>query len=186
MDINDNGEIVGYSDRQTGYFHGFVWSEKTGMTDIGALSDPGVSFAMAINNKGQVVGMGRLSGMYQPMILWTEQEGLEMIGTFPGENYASPVAINEQGQAVGSAADGSTFSAFMYSIKLGSCELEIFPVEIKALPWVSTTMGLLSAIPFFPIVAIPTKKFRVLFGRIKKAYLLFNLSQVTQPTWRWQ
>ncbi|OGP51892.1 MAG: hypothetical protein A2Y79_09185 [Deltaproteobacteria bacterium RBG_13_43_22] len=158
MDINDNGEIVGYSDRQTGYFHGFVWSEKTGMTDIGALSDPGVSFAMAINNKGQVVGMGRLSGMYQPMILWTEQEGLEMIGTFPGENYASPVAINEQGQAVGSAADGSTFSAFMYSNKIGFLRIGDLPGGDKSTAVGINNNGIVVGYSFFSDSSNPDKK----------------------------
>jgi probable HAF family extracellular repeat protein len=57
--INDAGQIIGSSHLPGGppnVVHAFVWSEATGMQDIGAL--PGVGFAEAysINNLGSIVG----------------------------------------------------------------------------------------------------------------------------------
>jgi probable HAF family extracellular repeat protein len=49
-DINNRGEIVGYSQAASGELHAFVWKEKRGMVDLG----PGS--AMAINDELPWIG----------------------------------------------------------------------------------------------------------------------------------
>jgi probable HAF family extracellular repeat protein len=57
--INDAGQIVGSSHLPGGppnVVHAFVWSQATGMQDIGALPGIGFAEAYAINNLGLIVG----------------------------------------------------------------------------------------------------------------------------------
>jgi probable HAF family extracellular repeat protein len=57
LDVNDVGEVVGWSNTANGEMHAFLWRDGT-MTDLGArLADPTrMSQAMEINNRGQVLG----------------------------------------------------------------------------------------------------------------------------------
>jgi len=52
--INDSGQVVGYSHRNDGYDHAFLYDGT--MHDLGVLGG-GTSFAYDINNSGQVVGV---------------------------------------------------------------------------------------------------------------------------------
>ncbi|TVQ16373.1 MAG: DUF3466 family protein, partial [Balneolaceae bacterium] len=52
-DINDHGQVVGYSSTAEGY-RAFYWDEIKGMIELPSLG--GNSQAKAINNKGQIVG----------------------------------------------------------------------------------------------------------------------------------
>ncbi len=59
--INNNGQIVGYSETASGDFHAFVYGGFT-MTDINTLIDPSSGWtlqgAYGINDLGQIVGYG--------------------------------------------------------------------------------------------------------------------------------
>jgi probable HAF family extracellular repeat protein len=68
--INERGQVVGWSYTTSGACHAFLWTEKEGMVDLGTLSDgDDWSWALGINNRGQIVGMtaaGHTRGL-----LWT-------------------------------------------------------------------------------------------------------------------
>jgi len=58
--ISDTGVIVGHSATPSGYEHGFVWTEKSGMVDLGTLADIGYptynsSFAAGVNKVGTLI-----------------------------------------------------------------------------------------------------------------------------------
>jgi len=58
--ISNTGLIVGHSTTAEGYEHGFVWSEKTGIVDLGTLAAAGypaykASWATAINRSGTLI-----------------------------------------------------------------------------------------------------------------------------------
>ena len=56
--INNRGEVVGASDLAgDAVFHGFVWSQSTGMRDVIPLPGDTYSYALAINDAGEVVGL---------------------------------------------------------------------------------------------------------------------------------
>ncbi len=63
-DINNNGQIVGYTFSD---FRALLWDNGV-ISDINTLIDPSSGWilgsANAINNKGQIVGEGRLNGQY--------------------------------------------------------------------------------------------------------------------------
>ncbi len=54
FDINNKGQVVGYSDIGNGEYRAFYWDQKNGMIELP--SDGKNSIARAINNHGQIVG----------------------------------------------------------------------------------------------------------------------------------
>jgi probable HAF family extracellular repeat protein len=58
--INDNGQVVGYSDVMSGTTHGFIWDELNGMIDLNdcLVGEDGWEFhhAIEINNNGEIIG----------------------------------------------------------------------------------------------------------------------------------
>lgn len=70
-DINDRGQVVGYSSIRPGEFtmHAFLWEDGE-MQDLGTLGGPN-SRASAVNNRGQVVGESLEDESSERAVLWT-------------------------------------------------------------------------------------------------------------------
>jgi len=102
-DINDGGQIIGYSGSAFLY-------ENSAITDLGI----GVgSLAMGINESGQIVGS---IGPHTDHHAFVYQNGSATdLGTLGG-NYSRAYAINESGQIVGFSNDiiGGNLHAFLY------------------------------------------------------------------------
>src|SRR5437016_1333393 len=54
MNINDQGEVVGYSETEQGQDKAFVWSAKSGMRQLGGITAD-QSNASGINNRGDII-----------------------------------------------------------------------------------------------------------------------------------
>jgi len=68
-DVNDNGQVVGYSDIGEGENRAFVWHEDYGMIQLPSLG--GNSLARSINNNGEIVGYSYdADGNFYP-VKWT-------------------------------------------------------------------------------------------------------------------
>jgi len=58
LEINNQGQVVGTSDLAgDATFHGFLWTEKTGIRDLGTVSGDVNSGGLGINDSGEVVGV---------------------------------------------------------------------------------------------------------------------------------
>ena len=110
-DINNLGQIVGYSRRYDGDVHAFLWDSTNGMQDIGSLS--GGSTAYGINDLGQVVGKFDIIGLEPHAFLWDSINGMIDLGTLGGWSEAS--AINNHGEVVGRSQIGNDYPAFIYN-----------------------------------------------------------------------
>lgn len=67
-DVNDHGQVVGYSDIGDSQHRAFYWDEEHGMIELPGLG--GNSLARAMNNEGQIVGYSYDSdGNFYP-VLW--------------------------------------------------------------------------------------------------------------------
>lgn len=53
-DVNDHGQVVGYSSIGDGQSRAFIWDPVNGMIELLTLG--GNSLARAINNRGEIVG----------------------------------------------------------------------------------------------------------------------------------
>src|SRR5437667_4139380 len=72
--INNNGDVVGYSKGPRG-MRAFLWTQATGMQNLGVLPGGNSSQALGINDKGTVVGSSTSSSGDRAFI-WTKQAGM--------------------------------------------------------------------------------------------------------------
>ena len=139
-DINNSGQVTGYSTIAGGISHAFLFSDGS-MQDLGTLSGPNGSSGFGINDAGEVAGWSNLdSGDPNLAFGGTHAflySGGSMIdlGELPGgidtsNNSSEAFAINNSGQVTGyssfSYLNGSGIHAFLFSagsmIDLGSLD----------------------------------------------------------------
>jgi len=98
QDINDSGQVVGYSHRNDGYDHAFLYDGT--MHDVGTLSGGGgSSFAYAINNSGKVVGSSQGHGfIYDSTNGMKDLNDLVPAWNYPDYPIEGATAINSDGK----------------------------------------------------------------------------------------
>jgi probable HAF family extracellular repeat protein len=109
--VNNQGMVVGTSDRADGRIHAFSWTRAGGMVDLGTLVQNNASFAQAVNDRGQVAGGSYLDDPeVSHAILWigrrpaTANRRGRDLGTLPGGVYSVGLAVNNGGQVAGVAS----------------------------------------------------------------------------------
>jgi probable HAF family extracellular repeat protein len=112
-DINEMGQIVGYSGvLYAGGYRAFLY-DKGKMIDIGGLSVYGGSCAYAINNHSQIVGY-TYTNSGRHAFLYDDGEMIDL-GTLEGGVSSYAYGINNRGQIVGDSFDSYGRShAFLY------------------------------------------------------------------------
>ncbi len=108
LDINNYGQVVGYSQTASGDSHAFLWNAESGMVDLGTLGNGTYSIAWGINDLGQVVGLSTTQPDDPQMLtlhgfLWTAEGGMGDLGTF------LTYGINNLGQVVGLSYENHAF-----------------------------------------------------------------------------
>ena len=112
--INNHGDVVGCSDKQSIYGypctglvagqHAFVWTSSGGMKDLGTLSGANVSGAVGINDSGIVVGYSNIKG--QPStnfaaVEWSSKGTISELGALSGGESSAAFEINSAGEISG-------------------------------------------------------------------------------------
>jgi len=132
--INAAGAIVGAADDASGRSRPYIWTQSTGMIDLGVLPGYTAAKATAINNHSLVVGR---NGIYVPSraTLWTPTGTgawvARDLGSFGG-SYNEGMSVNDDGVVVGisSQADGQEL-AFRWTAATG----------LAGLPFVAGGLG---------------------------------------------
>ena len=115
-DINDLGQVVGWSYLDPSGIHAFLWDEEEGMTDLSTLGGSS-SYAYGINDLGQVVGDSYLDPSGRHAFLWDEEGGMTDLGTLGGSSsYA--YGINNLGQVVGDSYLAPSGRATLWTVPL--------------------------------------------------------------------
>ncbi len=100
--INTIGQVAGYARFANYNAHGFLWSEGTGLVDLGAFP-PASDFSLAqgINSFGDVVGYSLHSdSLNQRGVRWRKGM-MHDLGTLPGGDTSLASGINDLGEITG-------------------------------------------------------------------------------------
>lgn len=97
VDVNKNGEAVGYADLADGSVHAFAFHEGV-LRDLGTLGGAN-SWAVDINNRGQIVGIAQLADGTERAFIVDRQQ-MSALPTPEGAS-ASAGSINRRGQVIG-------------------------------------------------------------------------------------
>ncbi|MDR2981969.1 MAG: hypothetical protein LBV12_06940 [Puniceicoccales bacterium] len=98
LSINEDGEVMGFYLAKSPP-RGFLWTQETGMQDIGTLGGT-MTMPFAMNDKGQIVGYSSTAAGNSHAFLWTKESGMQNLDTLSGlRSLAS--AINNKGQIAG-------------------------------------------------------------------------------------
>jgi probable HAF family extracellular repeat protein len=132
-DINNQGQIVGWGETDTGLVHAFGWTEADGMMDLMPTSEE-ESRAFAVNESGAVVGWyaGYSVGF---AMAWDGSEPTPL-GSLGGP-ASEALAINELSQVVGwGETESGSQHGFLWTesegmVDLNDCLVEEVPYVLK-------------------------------------------------------
>jgi len=100
--INNNGEMVGYSEDSTGLRKAVLWDDRGGMVDVhAAIGSTGSSIPWDINDNGLIVGQASINPGFAKGFIWDQKNPAQVVGSFGymgGANYGT----NNNGELVGS------------------------------------------------------------------------------------
>ncbi len=116
--LNNEGQVVGHSELTNNTsFHGFLWTRKTGMIDLGTLDGDYASLALGVNDAGEIVGASIDANFNLRAVVW--EDGLitdlnNLIAANPGLSLQEAISINSEGEITGVAQTSSgEFHAFL-------------------------------------------------------------------------
>lgn len=102
LDINDAGQVVGYSHVSPGGpTHPVRWDDPQTLVDLGPLPGGANSIAHAINRSGLVVGASEFGPSDDYHAVAWGPDGIRDLGTLPGHTRSWARAVNAHGVIVG-------------------------------------------------------------------------------------
>lgn len=132
-DINDLGQVVGYSQTAEGIEHASLWNSPTAL-DLGSLGAE-ASRAHAINNLGQVVGYIWDEGNYRAFV-YSDGQMHDLNNLIPADSGWSlyeAYDINDHGQIVGYGSFEGQAHAFLLTPIPEPASLSLFSFVVTAL-----------------------------------------------------
>ena len=115
--INDNGEVTGVSNTQTGIVP-FLWTATGGLKRVPLLSGDNCGQAISINRNGHVVGYS--SGETgTKAFFWGRNGSVRRLATLPGGDYSKARDLNDRDEIVGTSRSSAGPRAVLWT-KTGS------------------------------------------------------------------
>ena len=100
--ISNCGLVAGYARFANSNAHGFLWSKRHGLRDLGAIPPASnFSVAQAINASGDVAGYSdHGEGLNEHAVLWIHGK-IHDLGTLPGGTISEAMGMNDRGDITG-------------------------------------------------------------------------------------
>jgi probable HAF family extracellular repeat protein len=109
--INNHGQVVGHAElADNSIFHGFLWTQPTGMQDLGTLPGDVSSLAISIAEGGQIVGASLDANFDSRAVIWENGTITDLNTLIPANSPLYLVeanSINSVGEIVGVAVTAS-------------------------------------------------------------------------------
>ena len=103
QDINDLGDVVGFSQNAAAQARPFLWNAKKGIVDLGTVPAGTHGNANGINNLGQVVGsIASADNSSTHAVLWSKGKVIDL-GVLSGYDVSVARAINAKNQIIGNS-----------------------------------------------------------------------------------
>ncbi len=128
-DINNNGQIVGDYDTESGEKHAFTYQNGV-TTDLGSFNGNSTNLVRAVNDSGQIAGYSYTSINYQHSYEYSflnENNSMTDIGTL-GSKRTWATGINNSGSIVGGHTSANNYGGKIFIYKdgimtdLGQCD----------------------------------------------------------------
>ena len=141
QDINELGDVVGYSDLAGDTVsHAVLWHHPK-VVDLGTLPGDVTSVALGINDLGQVVGQSCDASNDCSAVLWQNGKIIDLNALIPSDSTLYLIVayqINNQGEIVGGA------------YQLGTPPFPLWPPPSRACRWTQHWQALSSILPPSP------------------------------------
>jgi len=122
-DIDASGQVTGLSYTSTFQLHAFLYNSRSGMVDLGTLTEDSYSYGRGINASGQVTGVSFRSDSQYHAFLYSSRTGMVDLGTLGGTTSVAN-GINDYGQVTGfSYTSSGATHAFLYAPGDGMVDL---------------------------------------------------------------
>ena len=102
-DINDNGQIVGFSQTVTGATRATMWNPDGSKTDLGVATGSQSSIAYAVNNSGHAVGYSEFGDGLRTATLWNGGGAFDLGADMGATGSSVAWDINNNGVVAGQA-----------------------------------------------------------------------------------
>lgn len=122
VDINDAGQVTGWSYVGVNNPHAFRWSSSSGMLDLGTLSGDLSSWGSAIDHNGNVYGISVDAHRVQSVFEWVQGSGMVDLA-FPMQYGIATLYANDAGQIAGIYSSGNGYHAFFRDATSGFQDL---------------------------------------------------------------
>lgn len=122
-DINDVGDVVGAVQTATFDYHAFLYTDRTGLRDLGTMGGTGWSQAVGINNQGHFIGYFTRADGSTGAFLQGNNIGTTTLAGFPGSSLTTASGLNDADQVTGTSSLPVGAHAFVWSAATGMRDL---------------------------------------------------------------
>jgi probable HAF family extracellular repeat protein len=119
-DINDAGDVVGTVQTATFDYHAFLYTDASGLRDLGTFGGDHWSQAISINNLGHLTAFRTNSDGSVGTFLYGDDIGTVAVGGLPGASLTMIDTLNDADQVTGYSTIANVSQTFVWTAPTGA------------------------------------------------------------------